>query len=176
MIAPVTMPSRSRRSLVTASLAAALSVGSGGCVMSAFMPSVIEAPQIQARAVQFLGASGGTAAMRVELVGYNPNAFSLYAASLRAELSIAGRPMGTVDATFAQVLPARRPLVVLVEVNVSRIGSARALPTSAAQWEANASAVPFRIDGALLFRSRFGDVSVPWGFQGAVQSTVFANW
>lgn len=116
--------------------------------------------------------------MRVELVGYNPNAFSLYAASLRAELSVAGRPMGTVDATFAQVLPARRPLVVLVEVNVSRVRSApaRSLPTSAAQWETSAAAVPFRIDGALLFRSRFGDISVPWGFQGAVQSTVFANW
>jgi LEA14-like dessication related protein len=176
------MASPSRRSIIIAALALA----SQGCVMSAVMPGLIEAPQIQARAVQFLGANAGTATMRVELVGYNPNSFALYAANLRAEISVNGRSVGTVDATFSQVLPARRPLVVLVEVNVSRMGGAISGPVRVSpSWggsggpmviEGAPQALPFRVDGALSFRSRYGDVSVPWGFQGAAQSSVFASW
>jgi hypothetical protein len=175
-----------------AAMTALVGGAQSGCVMSAIMPSVIEAPQIQARAVQFSGAAGGNgsggATMRVELVGYNPNAFALYAASLRADLVVSGRSVGTVDATFTQVLPARRPLVVLVEVNVSRSTAVRVAPTNAPATATNAGApvvmgdamtvdaAPFRVDGTLVFRSRYGDVNVPWGFQGAVQSNVFAGW
>ncbi len=175
-----------------AALAMVSAVTQSGCVMSAIMPGVIEAPQIQARAVQFSGTSGG-ATMRVELVGYNPNSFALYAASLRADLVVSGRSVGTVDASFSQVLPARRPLVVLVEVNVTRSTAVRVGPV-ATPMNAGPSApsiagapilmgdamtveaAPFRVDGTLVFRSRFGDVNVPWGFQGAVQSNVFAGW
>lgn len=162
----------------------ALTLLAPGCVMSSVMPGVIEAPQIQARAVQFLGSDGNTATMRVELVGYNPNAFSLYAANLRANITVNGREVGTVDAAFSQQLRARRPLVVLVEVNVSRIGGApivRQSPQSASAggpvvFDVAPQPLPFQVSGELSFRSRFGDVSVPWGFQGAAQSALFARW
>lgn len=186
MMSPVSMVSRARRSWLTRSLAVALALGAQGCVMSAMMPGMIEAPQIQARAVQFLGSDGRSATMRVELVGYNPNSFALYAANLRADISVNGRSVGTVDASFSQMLPARRPLVVLVEVNVSRMGGAIARPVRVAPSYAGPSApvvfdtaseaMPFRVDGVLAFRSRYGDVSVPWGFQGAAQSSVFMGW
>jgi hypothetical protein len=163
--------------------------------MSTVMPGVIETPQIQARAVQFLGGvNGGPATMRVELVGYNPNSFAVYAANLRAELSVQGRSVGTVDAAFSQVMPARRPLVILVDVNVSRVGAGpmaigvgapggvgvAGAPGAYSGGEATMGwapmAIPFRVDGAVSFRSRYGDVLAPFAFQGAVQSTVFATW
>jgi hypothetical protein len=189
------MPLPSRRSFVA--LLAALSLP--GCVMSTVMPGVIETPQIQARAVQFLGgANGGPATMRVELVGYNPNSFAVYAANLRAELSVQGRSVGTVDAAFSQVMPARRPLVILVDVNVSRVGAGpmaigvpgapggvgvAGAPDAPGVYSGGSApmgwapmAIPFRVDGSVSFRSRYGDVLAPFAFQGAVQSTVFATW
>ncbi len=176
-----TMASLSRRIFALSSLA----LLAQGCVMSAMMPGIIEAPQIQARAVQFLGSDGRTATMRVELVGYNPNSFALYAANLRADITVNGRSVGAVDAAFSQVLPARRPLVVLVEVNVSRMGGAIGRPARAMRrslggapmvFDGAPEAWPFQVSGALTFRSRFGDVSVPWGFQGAAQSSAFMGW
>lgn len=191
---PDTMVSRAGRAVrdsLTMGRRAALSLAvlalcTQGCVMSAMMPGLIEVPQIQARAVQFLGSDGRSATMRIEWVGYNPNPFALYATNLRAELWVNGRNVGTADATLSQVLPARRPLVVLVEVNVSRVagaiaGPARiaqtyAAPSAPAGFDSASEAIPFRVDGVLSFRSRYGDVSVPWAFHGAAQSSVLMGW
>jgi hypothetical protein len=163
------MPLPTRRSLLSALGALALH----GCVLSTVIPSVIEAPQIQSRAVQVLPSGPGGAALRLELVGYNPNAFALYATGVHAELWLGNQRIGTLDAEFAQVMQARRPLVLLVDARVERAG---AIPWLALAGAAANASVPFRVQGELRLGSRYGETRAPFAFEGAVRIGAFAGW
>lgn len=133
---------------------------------------------MQARMVQFLGASGSQGSLRLELVSYNPNGFDLYAQNLRATLSIAGQNYGALEAEFQQRLPSRRPLVVLVDVSVSRTGAVPLAVLDQGQAangsgppgaiSAERAPMPFRVDGVVFFRSRYGTTHAPFAYQGTV--------
>jgi hypothetical protein len=152
------------------------------CILSGVVPSVVEPPPMQARAVQFLGANGAQSSVRLELVAYNPNSFALYAQNLRATLSVAGHNYGVLEAEFHQQLPSRRPLVVLVDVSVQRTGAAPTAVLDLGQGPNGASApsstaatlsvertpMPFRVDGVVYFRSRYGTTHAPFAYQGTV--------
>ncbi|MDP3274872.1 MAG: LEA type 2 family protein [Deltaproteobacteria bacterium] len=182
------MASLARRSLLRVLMLGTLAVATPGCVMSSAMPEVIESPQIQARAVQFMGGNGGAIVMRVELVGYNPNTFALYATQLHAQLSIQGQSLGRADATFSQMMPARRPLVLLVDVALSGANipailaavSARnygqqSVGTVQIQTNMASAGMPFRVDGDVQFRSRFGEARAGFGFDGTVNPGTFGS-
>lgn len=151
-----------------------------GCVLSGVIPSVVEAPPLQVRAVQFLGTSGAQGSVRLELVSYNPNTFDLYAQNLRATLSVAGQNFAVLEAEFAQQLPSRRPLVVLVDVTVTRMGSVPRAELDQSHLAAMGGGgaqtaiprelqpMPFRVDGVVYFRSRYGNTHAPFAYQGTV--------
>jgi hypothetical protein len=164
------MPLPTRRS----SLAAVLAVTAlQGCVLSEVLPSVIESPQIQVRAVQVLPTGLGGATLRLELAGYNPNAFALYASGVRADLWVNGRVVGALDAGFTQVMQARRPLVLLVDARVERAGGAGA---ALGFVPGVGASVPFRVEGELRVGSRYGESRARFFFEGAVPASVFAGW
>ncbi len=162
----------------TFAVAAAAASGCGGRYREATEP-----PQIQARVAQFAGADANAVSLRLEMTVYNPNAHDLWADSLNATLTVAGQQVGGARVTFAQVLPAQRPLPIVANVAVARAGLVAMAQMQAAALgpqlaaggaDANGAMIPFSIAGTmeLAGRRRHQRMVVPFTMNGQFPAQV----
>jgi hypothetical protein len=179
-----------RRSLLTAALFATATVATacGGRHREA-----VEPPVIQASVAQFAGADASALSMRLELQIYNPNPYDLWAEGMNATLTVAGQQVGMARVTFAQALPAQRPLPIVANVAIPRAGLVAMAQMQAANMgpqgatvqpganegtgfvaQANGPMIPFSVAGTmeLIGRRRHQRMVVPFSMNGQFPAQV----
>jgi hypothetical protein len=153
-------------------IAASLGLAAAGC--GGRYRENVEPPVLTARVAQYAGADANAVSLRLELTAYNPNPFDLWADSLNATLTVAGQQVGVAHVTFAQVLPAGRPLPIVANVAIPRAGLAAMMqsPAAIAMGQAgmavSAQGIPFAMSGVMELqgRRRRERMTVPFNVQG----------
>jgi hypothetical protein len=155
-----------RRSFLTAALFTSAATIAAGC--GARHREAVEPPQIQASVAQFAGADASALSMRLEMQIYNPNPYDLWAEGMNATLSVAGQQVGGARVTFAQALPAQRPLPIVANVAIPRAGLvAMAQMQAAAMGPQGATLQPGA--GGTGFVSQTSGAMVPFSVAGTME-------
>lgn len=142
-----------RATLCLALLAAPLAA----CV---FAP--VEKPTAQVRSVSLGTASFTTLLGELDLDVQNPNAYGLPLSQVEWQLSIAGSPAVTGNATLSKTIPAKGSAPVSTTLRVD-LTSAVQVASAISRGERR-----YHLDVRLHFDTRFGDLTVPLAHDGSL--------